>query len=116
MASVAGMAKVILGSWPQHLKHSRYLGIRDSTAPAPKGPANTLKEQSQEATELSIKSLYFTQQDCGQETGGRPPVFGRLLPENHSLRFCHGEPDGGELETAESQDGLLPNQITCLLC
>jgi len=105
------MAKVILGSWPRHLKHSGYLGIRDSTAPAPKGPANTLKEQSQEAAELSIKSLYFTQQDCGQETGsGGGHLFGRLLPENPSLRFCRGEPDSGELETAESQDGLLPNQ------
>lgn len=49
---------------------SRYLGIRDNTAPAPKGPANTLKEQSQEAAELRIRSLYFTQQDCGQEAGG----------------------------------------------
>lgn len=71
MESVAGMAKAMLGSRPRHLMSSEYLGIRDSTAFALEGPANIRREQSQEAAEFHIKSLYFTQQACGLEIGGQ---------------------------------------------
>lgn len=50
---------------------SEYLGIRDSIAFALERPANIQREQSQEAAEFHIKSLYFTQQACGLEIGGQ---------------------------------------------